>query len=577
VSTHADPGAGSARHGSTRDAVREPIAPVPEQAASHAVAVSDGVCLATDVYLPAGKAPFPAILVRLPYDKAGPLAYMPYVAEYFSDRGFAVVLQDVRGKIRSEGEAMAFVHEARDGYDTIDWIVGQSWCNGVVGMYGDSYYGFTQWAAAASRHPALRAIVPRLTGSEVGSVWMYPGNVFRLATMAWWGAYAWVDRYLYDVACDWSVRPFADLVPAWLDGARSASLDDWAGLEQRSRFWMDIYAGRPPTSDLVIPALNVGGWWDVFHRGAVRDWTMARRSGRAPQHLLLDAIDHYDDQLLKDGEPQPDMYASRDAMLAFLPRPLEPATRFFVRYLKDEATLRIPFVRWKLVNAGWREASDWPPPEAVPLTLHLGEAKRAGDGPQGGTLRRRPDSTRGSISWRHDPQDLVPSLEEDEWRPLLGLPDEVAAEVRDDVLTFTGDPLARPLDIAGPVRVSVTVTSDAPALDVIAKMVDVYPSGRARRMAEGARRVVSRGRDEVATVDLGHVGYRLECGHCLRLEIASSAFPRYLPYPGLDVDVWTSVKTAVNQQTLSAGGGSSAFLRLMVLPDSDTLARASGR
>ena len=124
------------------------------------VPMRDGVVLATDVYLPDGPGPFPAVLVRLPYDKNGRYCWMPFISRHFTDRGYAFLPHDVRGKFRSEGEVNAFVHEIDDGYDTIDWVSRQPWSNGRVGMWGDSYYGFTQWTAVASGHPALKAMSP---------------------------------------------------------------------------------------------------------------------------------------------------------------------------------------------------------------------------------------------------------------------------------------------------------------------------------------------------------------------------------------------------------------------------------
>ncbi|MFC6714145.1 CocE/NonD family hydrolase [Branchiibius cervicis] len=136
-------------------------AEVPAQAATHAVRMRDGVHLATDVYLPPGDdGPGPAILVRLPYDKDGEYTFLPLVADYLSRRGYRVVVQDVRGKFRSEGVPLLFVNEVDDGYDTIDWLIQQPWSDGTVAMWGDSYYGYTQWAAVASGHPALKAIAP---------------------------------------------------------------------------------------------------------------------------------------------------------------------------------------------------------------------------------------------------------------------------------------------------------------------------------------------------------------------------------------------------------------------------------
>jgi len=142
-------------------------APLDPRADARLVRMRDGVRLATDVYLPEPPGPRrPAILIRLPYDKSGRSTFMPAIAHYLTANGFAVVIQDVRGKFRSEGVAEPFVNEAADGHDALDWIVSQPWSNGIVGMSGDSYYGFTQWAAASTGHPALRAMVPRATGSR---------------------------------------------------------------------------------------------------------------------------------------------------------------------------------------------------------------------------------------------------------------------------------------------------------------------------------------------------------------------------------------------------------------------------
>ena len=112
--------------------------------------------------------PGDTVLIRLPYDKSGEYTFIPEIAAYFNAHGYRVVAQDVRGKFRSEGEALLFVNEVDDDYDTIEWIINQSWSNGRVAMWGDSYYGYTQWAAAASGHPALKAIAPRVTGTQLG-------------------------------------------------------------------------------------------------------------------------------------------------------------------------------------------------------------------------------------------------------------------------------------------------------------------------------------------------------------------------------------------------------------------------
>ena len=183
----------------------------------------DGVHLATDVYLPGGPGPFPAVLVRLPYDKNGRYCWIPFLATHFVARGYAFVPQDVRGRFRSEGEPVAFVNEVPDGYDTIDWIARQPWSNGDVGMWGDSYYGFTQWAAVASGHPALKAIVPRVTFADLDG-WLE--GVTPLYGAHYLGEY-WTDHVSHEWTPDWSRRPLAGVFDDAFAaiGRRSASFD----------------------------------------------------------------------------------------------------------------------------------------------------------------------------------------------------------------------------------------------------------------------------------------------------------------------------------------------------------------
>jgi putative CocE/NonD family hydrolase len=173
------------------------------------VPMRDGVRLATDVHLPQGADRVPAVLVRLPYDKCGRYTFMPQIAPFFRDRGYAFVVQDVRGKFRSEGETVAFVREVEDGYDTLEWLVSQAWCDGNVGMWGDSYYGFTRWAAVASEHPALKAIVPRVTSADLAGLFG-PETVIPLYLGEYLANY-WLDDRIYHWDIDYGHRPLAEV------------------------------------------------------------------------------------------------------------------------------------------------------------------------------------------------------------------------------------------------------------------------------------------------------------------------------------------------------------------------------
>ena len=552
--------------------MRPPAQPVPfgqidERADQVMVPMRDGVRLATDVYLPAEPARHPTVLVRLPYDKSGRFSFMPQASRLFNERGYAFVAQDVRGKVRSEGKREPFVHELPDGWDTLEWIAAQPLSNGVVGMFGDSYYGFTQWAAAASGHPALRAIVPRMTSTRIGNDWFHRQGVVCLYQVAEWAAQTWVDEALYEDVPNFSVRPLANVVSVVHGGRRSPSFDRWIRISPSDPSWTSgIFGEVDPPATLRIPALHSGGWWDVLQQGQVDDFLTAHGSGALGQHLIMGSTDHFDDPLLEDGEPVEDFLESEEALERFLPTYVGPALEFFERHLLGREGPEIPVVRWHLANESWRVAETWPPPGARLLRLHLAAGARALYGAEGGALADSPDSAGIDVPWVHDPADPVPDLIEDPWRSLLGLPDEREVESRTDVLTFTGEPASEPLDLAGPVRVSARLSGTGPIAHLAAKLVDVYPSDRARRILQGIALVADPSEGATVALELGHTGYRVRPGHRLRVELAASDFPRYLLDPGTGEDPWTATRTTPAERSVRIGGTEGAALELTVLP-----------
>lgn len=542
--------------------------PVDPRAEQVMVAMRDGVRLATDVYLPAVHRRAPrrlgTVLVRMPYDKSGSFGFMAPVAERLNAEGYAVVVQDVRGKVRSEGETRAFVHEVADGYDTLDWIVGQSWSDGAVAMFGDSYYGFTQWAALASGHPALRALVPRMTSTEIGTDWMYGQGVFCAGTMVEWAVHAWLGPQLVETHLDWSLRPVAG-IPELCTGSPSPSLDDWIGHGPHDPWWTTRALPSARIDFGAVPTLHSGGFYDVFSRGQLRDHARSVRGGRAPQYLVMGATDHFDDRLTPEGRTA-DYLLQPELLPAFLDDYLGPALPFLRRHLAGDDVAAGPAVRWECGTAGWRRASRWPPAEAVPLVLHLDDLDAAAGDAQGGVLREPEPTGRGSLRWVHEPERPVPTLVDDPWRPLLRLPDLRQVQVRSDVPTFSGPEVRAPLDLAGPVRAELPVRADAASTHLVATLTDVAPSGEARMIVQGACRVDLAGGEVVAGVDLGDTGYRLETGHRLRLQVACSDYPRFAVHPGTDENPLLAVDTRPVRHELLSRPGVRPRLHLTVLP-----------
>ena len=527
----------------------------------------DGVRLATDVYLAdggSGDAPGPVILIRLPYDKSGEYTAMPATAARMNARGYHVVVQDVRGKFRSEGETVMFLHEARDGSDTIDWVIAQPWSNGVVGMWGDSYYGFTQFAAASTGHPALRAISPRLTGTRLGALperaagarttevemgvhRLYPTTYFQ-------------SNDIYQWEIDWSRRPLAAAVEAWFAtiGHRSLTYDAW--LSDPSA--IERFPLGHPFDAPAIPTLMTIGYWDNC---APWQWADHERIAANPawaplEYLRLEAIDHenYEFADVPIG-PHNDHATNSAAHATMLQRSIDPALEFFDVFLRGVGTPDdLPRVRYAIAGLdGMHDAQVWPPPGAQPRETYLTTDSRLVDHPPG---------IDGDLTWTHDPDHPVPSPVDNAFAFLAEFPDERWLADRDDVLTFTAEPVDAPVVLAGPVELGVTIASSGPEIDLFARLCDVAPDGAAHRIAGGQLTLHDATEPAHVTVALGHVGYRLPAGHRLRLTIASSDAPEFVVAPGTGEHRWLATDRVRNEQRITVGGSSPAVLTVHVLP-----------
>jgi len=529
------------------------------------VRMRDGVRLATDVYLPDGAAAAPAIVIRDCYDKTGPTTLLPAVAAHLTAHGFAVVAQDVRGKYGSEGEGTPWLPEPLDGFDTIDWIARQPWCDGAVGATGESYLGVTTWAAAASGHPALRAIAPRVTSQWIPPRW-YGHDVLSTTGLSFvmrdWSQPA---RLPDDVAVDVAKRPFLDALPPALTRSRRI-LEQLIALDPAARA-ARLYPGGAPGARLRIPALHASGWWDHFAAEQIAEWRIARREAPAARHQLLEmaATNHRGYEFHGDGRSADDGLPAADAFRARLERRFGTALAFFDHHLRGrDGALALPPVRCQLVNGGWLEADTWPPREARPLELHLDDADRARDAV--GSLATARPGRRSQGAWEHDPEAPVPGPSTGAASGPEPRPDERALHDRADVLAFDAAPLAEPLDLVGPVGAELSIGCSGPSTQVVAMLCDVAPDGAARVITEGIAQ--ARVGDEPArvAVALRPTAYRLPAGHRLRLALASSRFPRYVVHPGTDESLWTATRLQRTEQTLHAGGAAPSRLTLSTLP-----------
>lgn len=469
------------------DVVRVSAEPVPDSATQYMVAMRDGIEIASDVYLPDSAGPWPAVLVRLPYDKDSRYVFFDRIAPRFTRRGYAVVVQDVRGKFRSGGETHGMIDEAADGYDSIEWVSAQPWCNGDVGMFGDSYYGYTQWAAVSTAPPALKAWVPRVTAHDLFIA--YRDNGIQDVPWSVLGDYLshyWVDHDILDFPLDYSIRPMIDVFEDGFRrvGARSRLFDHLLPEPKP----LDLFPFGHPYDAPPVPVMHCVGWFDNLLIVSMRDYEalQERPEWAAVQYLWADSTDHENYHLSLAPIAEADDHLLHDEPLqTMLDIYSEPALDFFDVFLKGAAPVEsFPRVQWHLGHVGYQTAESWPPPGAETRELHLSSLDAAAS-PGGGVLGGPEAGSDESVEWVYDPADLVPSTVENSFAYLHDYPDESALLRRSDALTFYGEVRGEPLDLAGPLALRLRIESSAPTADVFVKLYDVDDAGVAKLVARG--------------------------------------------------------------------------------------------
>ncbi|WP_086799913.1 CocE/NonD family hydrolase [Streptomyces caniscabiei] len=502
----------------------------------------DGTVLRADVYRPGGTGPWPVLLTRLPYGKQ-----MPQLAAVFDPlgaarRGFMVVIQDTRGRYASEGEWDPFTHEESDGYDTVRWAAALPGSNGSVGMRGASYFGNTQWMAALSKPPELKAIAPMATWSDPDDgVWTRGGAIEIGINVPWslmMGADALMRRHASDPerlvrAITGLVQDMDNLagggygelpsgrVPAIsrhdvpeLGSERSRREPEWAASCR--------VAGRHEAVDL--PTFQVGGWFDIFTQGTLDNFTAMRKAGRSAT-LVMGPWTHSDRQhVIGDVNFG---FAANSEFMGMRGRLNDMELDWFRHTIGDGEPLEPDTGKVLLFVMGvnqWREETEWPLSRAVDTDFHLRADGRLT--PEPPSAAERPEE------FTYDPMDPVPTtggalLLAQEFRP--GPLEQAAVEAREDVLVFTTAPLAEDVEVTGRVRAVLFAATDGPSTDWVARLCDVDEHGVSRTVTDGIVRVRQATPGEAAehVVDLWSTSIVFRAGHRIRVQVTSSNFPRW--------------------------------------------------
>lgn len=526
------------------------------------VEMRDGVELATDVYRPADEEVCPTIVHRNPYDKsnAGSVAGLVLNPLDAVQEGFAVVVQDPRGRFKSDGEWEPFVNEADDGYDTVEWAADQPWSNGRVGMYGASYHGVTVLQAMIADPPSLEAALAYLTGANYHNGWTYTGGAFELGFNQWWNLYNAQDTVTrLDVPDEKKIELANELLDMTEDPegiveqlpVRSNDLFDhpatdcaqeWFDHPRYDSYWEDIDVTEH-LADVDTPLLNVSGWYDMFLPGHLDLYEAIEEDAgplaREEQRFIVGPWDHeaYVTVTPDRGGERKFGYraAGGTALLSDL------SLEWFGRWLGDSDELDIPSVRYyQMGDNEWKTSESWPPEhEATPYYLHSDGNANSRSG--GGYLSPDEPASETVDSYEYDPADPVPTTGGRSLHPNIddpGITDRSSVETRDDVLVYTSERVTEPCEIAGPVNATLYVSTSVPDTDFVATLVDVEPDGYCVPVTEGIRRARYRngfeeesfleaGEQYEIPIDMAAVAHTFETGHRIRLEVTSSNFPKY--------------------------------------------------
>ena len=536
---------------------------VPADAQAVQVPMRDGVVLAADVYLPEKDWTGPIVLVRLPYDKDGDYCFMPEVARYVVAHGYGVLVQDVRGKYRSDGETIFGVHEVDDGFDTIEWVTQQRFSDGNVLMWGDSYFGMTQLAAASSSHPALKAISPRVTGTQL-SICLENrdgSTVVDQTSRRGYFATHYIDRDHYEWDIDFDSRPLADTFEKFFStlGKRSPNYDDDVAHPSSLRaLTVEQLLSAP-----AVPTLYTIGWFDNC---AIWSWhdveqMLAHPTWSEATFLRLEGIDHESYSFSEAPIAATDeLSVSPDARAALIPKIVGPALKFFDHVLgrTDQSPAKVTY---EICHDTWFTSKVWPPVQARPVTLHVSSGSAAAEGRLDTGLPR----SEGEIRWHSDGIDLVPSTTANPFAMVLEMKDLSATLTRPDVAVAASLVFDDGLVLAGPVELVGTVISDRQSTDLFARLLDMAPDGHATPVTRGQIRLSDLNGPAPFRIDMLHAGYRLRGGHRLVLHLASTDYPEFTFNTGDGTDSWFAERGADTTTVLPTGGRGGLKMTLSVM------------
>lgn len=538
----------------------------------------DGTKLYADIYRPNKEGTFPVLLTRIPYDKDKPF----YSHRYLDTNklvlgGYVVIVQDVRGRFNSEGEFYPLKNEAEDGYDTVEWAASLPYSTGKVGMFGLSYWGFTQLMAAIEQPPSLYAIFPSMTGNGRGNEGPFSLASSETMMLETFAPDLIKRKYKDPNEYDEKIKKLAKYYNHIQEWYRYAPIKDFPPLKDLdvAEFFFDNFetsegdkaVEKPMIADqydrFQIPAYHVAGWYDILLKPTLENFSGMREKAandraKNQQKLMIGPWAH---SIFKSniGERFFGIQASED-WIDLKESLTELHLRWFDQWLKEKNTSITDEAPVKLFVMGtneWRDEQEWPlaRTQYMPFYLHSDGGANTNSG--NGRISWQPPADERADTYSYDPEHPVPTYGGATMfagSPAPGPLDQRQIEERDDVLVYTSDPLVESLEVTGPVTLKLWVQTEGKSTDFAAKLVDVQPDGTAYNLVDGIVRLGSNQtiEDQVVAceVDLWSTSNVFLPGHCIRVDITSSNYPQFDPNLNTGSTMITSQESRVVEQKI---------------------------
>jgi putative CocE/NonD family hydrolase len=567
------------------------------------MAMRDDVLLRADIYRPDDKQKHPAILMRSPYDRAMTLDFSFLNLIETIESGYALVIQNLRGTYDSGGEMglgdVSMAAEGQDGYDSVEWVAEQSWCDGNVGTAGGSYLGLLQWITARENPPHLKAMAPWISGTGGAEPSRQNGIVNLGVALNWVLARAleivnWQKEAGKDVSHALEVLrrgnvqpeevynylPLKDVPHFNFEGVKEVWTNRILNSDRENPEFVE--KTRTKYEKVRVPCFHVSGWYDYYPSGTFGHYLNMKEKGgsalaRQSQHILMGPWLHGGPAT---GSNVGDMGFSELAGIQGS-QVSQYNLAFFNKYVRG-LEVDLPEVRYFVMGSNvWRNAETWPLPQTHWQRYFLHSQGSANSAAGNGLLSRDEPGSETPDVYNYDPHNPVPTIgcpgSTQLLRVAAGIQEQSPNERRQDVLCYTTPELEEDLEITGPLRLHLFAATSARDTDFVAKLVDVYPDGRSFNVTtDGIVRaryrkslfqpeLVTPGEVNEYVINLEETSQLFRRGHCIRIDIASSSFPEYDRNMNTGNPIGEDAKGIIARQTIFHDSEYSSYIDLPVI------------